>query len=254
MVSSDRWLWPIQVERRAPHGARQLVLYTLPERLLGPEPADCEVVLGDDYGARVLECVLRRESWWLWWTERALLARLEHRGRVSRSRRLPESTPELASAEASRADSPVWVTRGMFQAFGAALLPPASPTQAAVLDAGASLYSEVDPNFWIDVPPGIAWSPRALEDWCRAAAPSALSLTPFEQGAGRLCMIHDGDITFALPLQDAPAVLGSIEQWASTRGVTLGPSANTPTVSTPDCRDQSERPSRHGFARHPPPS
>lgn len=224
--SSGRWLWPIEVERRATHSARQLVQFTLPERLLGPEPADCEVVLGDDYGARVLERVLRRESWWLWWTEAAMLTGLGHGARVRRTRRLPDSSPELESVEA-RPASPVWIARGFLRTSGSALLPPASPTQAAVLDAGASLYSEVDPNFWIDVPPGIGWSPRALEDWCRAAAPSALSLVPFEQGAGRLCMVHDGDISFALPLQDAPAVLGSIEQWASTRGVKLEQTEST---------------------------
>jgi hypothetical protein len=234
-LSPGRWLWPIAVERRAsgsaseaggavPGRARPIIRYTLPERLLGPEPADCEVVLGDDYGARVLDRVLGRESWWLWWTERALLARLERRATgVRRLRHLPESQPErlATSADAPRAGAPAWIARGMFRTFGAALLPPGSPLQAAVLEAGASLYSEVDPNFWIGLSPSARWSPRALEDWCAAAAPASLSLEPFAQGAERVCMIYDGDISIGMPESEAPAVLGALEPWASARGVTL---------------------------------
>lgn len=195
-----------------------MIIYTLPERLRGPEPADCEVVLGDDYTARVLECVLRPESWWLWWTESTLLRRLErHAATVHRLRRLPEVAPDDRTADGD----PVWIARGILRAFGAALLPPASPLQARVLDAGASLYSEMDANFWIGVSPRSQGSPRAIEAWCKAAIPSSLRLDPFQQGAERLCMVHDGDLSIAVPARDAPSVLRALEQWASARGVAL---------------------------------
>jgi hypothetical protein len=234
--SRGRWLWPIGVERRAagsraeagavPAPGGQIIRYTLPERLLGPEPADCEVVLGDDYGARVLERVLRRESWWLWWTERALLARLERRAvGIRRRRHLPESAPEslteATSGEAPRAGDSAWVARGVFRTFGAALLPPGSALQDAVLDAGASLYSEMNPNFWIGVSARTGWSPRGLEDWCAAATPPSLSLEPFTRGVECLCMAHDGDISLGIPEAEAPRVLSALEQWASIHGVTL---------------------------------
>jgi hypothetical protein len=230
--SAARWLWPIEVERRAIGSSTEVggpvsapsghvVRYILPERLLGPEPADCEVVLGDDYGARVLECALRRASWWLWWTEKPLLAHLRRDAGVRCMSHLPDSLPEAASAPTARSTGSAWIARGVFRTFGAALLPPGSPLQTVVLDAGASLYAETDPNFWIGVPPRTRWSPRALEEWCASAAASSLSLEPFAQGAECLCMVYDGDVSVGVAEADAPALLGALEQWASTRGVIL---------------------------------
>jgi hypothetical protein len=93
--------------------------------------------------------------------------------------------------------------------------------QSTVLEAGAGIYSERDPNFWIGVSPSRRWSPRALEEWCANAVPSSLSLDPFALGAERLCMLHDGDISISIPEAEAPAVLAALEQWASPCGVTL---------------------------------
>jgi hypothetical protein len=130
---------------------------------------------------------------------------------------------------------PAWIARGFFRAFGAALVPPGSPLQGVVLEAGPSLYSEVDPNFWIDISPLSPWSPRALENWCKGAVPSSLSLDPFACGAERLCMVYDGDISIYLPEAEASAVLAVLEQWASTSGVALElqPAPETPPSSPP---------------------
>lgn len=213
---SRRWSWPIEVEARtAAASTGAIVRHTFPERLIGPEPADCEVVLGEDYAARVLERVLGADCWWLWWTESSVLARFERRAPgVRRLRHLPESVAEVASA-------PAWVARGTFRAFGAALLPPGSACRAALLEQGSSSYSEFDPNFWIGVPDQTAWSPRALESWCAAAEPPVRSLEPFVLGARCVCMFHDGELSFAVPEAEAARVVSAVADWAGGHGVAL---------------------------------
>jgi hypothetical protein len=228
-ASGCRWSWPVQRERRTashdpsapsasadPGTGGDLLWLTFPERLIGPEPADCEVVLGDDYGARLLERVLSREAWWLWWTESRVLARVERQWPdVHQARHLPDERPQGAEAPA--------IARGMFRPFGAALLPPRTALQDTVLGEGASQYSEHDPNFVLGLSPRAAWAPRWLERWCAGAKPGALALEPLAHGAERVCMLWNGDIFVGLPAADADAVLSAVEAWAKGHGVALEP-------------------------------
>jgi hypothetical protein len=218
-----RWSWPLESEGRAARGdpttaqggaGGSFVWLTLPERLIGPEPADCEVVLGEDYGARVLERVLSRGSWWLWWTEGRVLARVERQWPgVRQARHLPREAPQGSGAPS--------IARGMFHPFGAALLPPRAELQASVLEETPSQYSEHDPNFVLSLSPGAPGSPRWLERWCAEAKPGALSLEPLTHGADRVCMLWNGDISIGLPEADAITVVGAIEAWAQGYGVAL---------------------------------
>jgi hypothetical protein len=234
-ASGGRWSWPVHWERHTASGGSSglavgarsgdggvtgdgegaaYVWLTFPERLLGPEPADCEAVFGEDYGARVLERALSPQGWWLWWTESRVLARIERQlGSVRRARHLPDERP--------RNTDEAWVARGTLRPFGAALLPPRPELQQVVLQEGPSLYSEFNPNFVIGLAPLAAWSPRGIERWCREAKPGTLALDPLVQGGERVCMLWNGDVSIGLPEGDAKSVLAAVAAWASGHGVGL---------------------------------
>ena len=210
--------WEILVEQLAPErpGAPALRWLTLPEALDGRAGPSCEEIFGDEWGARVLERVLSKRDWWFWWTEASswstVAAQLPG---ARRMRQLPDVPPPPDSSEP-------WLARRFFGRRGAALAPPGSELQSAIVANGSSPYSEFEPNFVIGLRAGDAWSPRSLWDWCAGARPLALSSSGLQdslQAITSVCMYWNGDVAIGVPPAAEANVLGAIAEFSRGFGV-----------------------------------
>jgi hypothetical protein len=216
--SGEKPAWHCTIEYRHVTGAQgepvDVFWLRLPGFLGNDTTTDCEGTFGEDWDTAVLERLLPHDRWWLWWTESPTLKAFSREAaRVRRSRTLPDAWP--------RDEQAVLIGRSFLQNFGAALLPPDPALHVLVFRHGPSSYSEIDPNFVVvlsprGASPTPAMSPAALQRRLRKA-------TPYEPGfellggvADRLLMQWDGDLYLAARREDEPALLASLEAWATT--------------------------------------
>jgi len=213
------WCWTIEHRSIAGAGESAAPIEVFWLRLpgfLGRESTqDCEAVFGDDWERQVLERLLPRDRWWLWWTESTSLRGLAvDAPRVHRARRLPDALP--------RDESAIWIGRGLLENFGAALLPPRAELQALVFEHGPSLYSEIDPNFLLVLSPGTGTagpSPAELQRQFPDATPEAPGFELLASTADRVSMQWNGDLYVGARRQHEAALLELVEAWTARHGV-----------------------------------